>query len=93
MKSLAAVANMQGNMEVALQGGVREAPLGIMVSCEGKGTMNVTYAPAGLSFPLQCVNGTVSTTFNQIDLKQKRASASISVQAPSSVRWAMSVGQ
>ncbi|WP_237749418.1 hypothetical protein [Streptomyces sp. SS] len=92
-KSLAAVANIQGNMEVPLKGGVREAPLSIMVSCQGKGTVTVTYAPSGLSFPLQCVDSTVSTTYNQIDLKHKRASASVSVQAPSSVRWAMSVGQ
>ncbi|MFD9033515.1 hypothetical protein ACFVZW_20530 [Streptomyces sp. NPDC059567] len=55
--------------------------------------MTVTFAPSGLSFPLRCVEGEVSTTYNQIDLKQDRESASVSVQAPSPVRWAMSVGQ
>ncbi|MFG3347473.1 hypothetical protein ACGF1Z_20685 [Streptomyces sp. NPDC048018] len=55
--------------------------------------MNVTYAPSGLSFPLKCVGGQVSTTYNQIDLKHEQASASVNVQAPTSVRWAMSVGQ
>ncbi|MDV9187798.1 hypothetical protein R6L23_06160 [Streptomyces sp. SR27] len=93
MKLLASVANVQGNMEVPLKDGVRQAPLGIAISCQGKGTMNVTYAPSGLSFPLQCADDTVSTTYNQIDLKHKRASASVSVRAPNSVRWAMSVGQ
>ncbi|MEU4068321.1 hypothetical protein AB0F25_39015 [Streptomyces wedmorensis] len=92
-KTLAAVANVQGNMEIPLKGGVREASLSIMVSCQGKGTVTVTYAPSGLSFPLKCVEGMVSTTYNQIDLKHKRESASVSVQAPSSVRWAVSVGQ
>ncbi|MEU7039404.1 hypothetical protein ABZ958_38060 [Streptomyces sp. NPDC046237] len=64
-----------------------------MVACQGIGTINVSYTPAGLSFPLQCVDGEVSTTYNQIELKHERESASVYVQAPSSVRWAMSVGQ
>ncbi|MER7959505.1 MULTISPECIES: hypothetical protein [unclassified Streptomyces] len=64
-----------------------------MVACQGKGTVTVSYAPAGLSFPLKCVDGEVSTTYNQIELKHDRDSASVNVQAPSSVRWAMSVGQ
>ncbi|MGA4979383.1 hypothetical protein [Streptomyces cinereoruber] len=92
-KVLAAVANVQGNRELDLKGGVRKGPLGVIVSCQGKGTVNVTYTPSGLSFPLQCTEGKVSTTYNQIDLKQERPSASVNVQAPSSVRWAMSVGQ
>jgi hypothetical protein len=80
-------------MEVPLKGGVRKGPLGIMVACQGKGTVTVTFAPSGLSFPLECVEGEVSTTYNQIELKHERESASVSVQAPSTVRWAMSVGQ
>ncbi|MFC7927875.1 hypothetical protein [Streptomyces cinereoruber] len=92
-KVLAAVANVQGNRELDLKGGVRKGPLGVIVSCQGKGTVNVTYTPSGLSFPLQCAEGKVSTTYNQIDLKHERTSASVNVQAPSSVRWAMSVGQ
>jgi hypothetical protein len=39
------------------------------------------------------VEGDVSTTYNQIELKHERESASVSVQAPSPMRWAMSVGQ
>ncbi|MGW7431305.1 hypothetical protein ACWGIN_17315 [Streptomyces sp. NPDC054861] len=92
-KALAAVANVQGNGELPLKGGVRKGPLGIIVSCQGKGTVKVTYAPSGLSFPLNCVEGQVHTTYNQIELKHERKSASVNVQAPSSVRWAMSVGQ
>ncbi|MFD0368508.1 hypothetical protein [Streptomyces sp. NPDC127114] len=91
--SLAEVANAQGNREVDLKGGVHRGPLGIIVSCQGKGTVNVTFAPSGLSFPLNCVEGQVNTTYNQIELKHERTSASVSVQAPSTVRWAMSVGQ
>ncbi|MFC5802092.1 hypothetical protein [Streptomyces formicae] len=80
-------------MEVPLKGGVREGALGIMVTCQGNGTVNVTFAPSGLSFPLHCSDGDVSTTYNQIDLRYERESAFVKVQAPSTIRWAMSVGQ
>ncbi|MEU6950071.1 hypothetical protein ABZ957_33345 [Streptomyces sp. NPDC046316] len=91
--AIATVANVSGNMDIPLKGGVHKGPLGIMVACQGKGTINVSYTPAGLSFPLKCVDGEVSTTYDQIELKHERESASVNVQAPSSVRWAMSVGQ
>ena len=92
-KTVAAVANAKGNMEVPLKGGVRPGPLGIMVTCQGKGTVNISFAPSGLAFPLKCVDGKAITTYNQIDLKHKRDSASLSVQAESGVRWALSVAQ
>ncbi|MFF9913364.1 hypothetical protein [Streptomyces sp. NPDC013457] len=91
--AIATVANVAGNREIPLKEGVKKGPLGIMVACQGKGTINVSFTPAGLSFPLKCVDGEVSNTYNQIELKHDRDSASINVQAPSSVRWAMSVGQ
>lgn len=91
--TIAAVANAKGGMEVPLKGGVHKGPLGIMVTCQGKGTVNVSFAPSGLAFPLKCVDGEAITTYNQIDLRYDRGSASISVQASSGVRWAMSVGQ
>ncbi|MEU6950838.1 hypothetical protein ABZ957_37500 [Streptomyces sp. NPDC046316] len=91
--AISAVAKVEGSREIPLKGGVHKGPLGIMVACQGKGTINVSFTPAGLSFPLKCVEGEVSTTYNQIELKHDRDSASVNVQAPSSVRWAMSVGQ
>ncbi|WP_435975569.1 hypothetical protein [Streptomyces sp. Qhu_M48] len=91
--AIAAVSNIRGNMAVPLTGGVRKGSLGIMVSCKGKGTVRVTFEPSGLAFPLECVDQVVSTTYNQIDLKYDRSSAHVHVEAPGSVRWAMTVGQ
>ncbi|MFD8211172.1 hypothetical protein ACFV2S_32810 [Streptomyces sp. NPDC059695] len=91
--TIAEVANAKGNREVPLEGGVRKGPLGIMVACKGDGAVKVSFEPSGLAFPLKCMAGEVSTTFNQIDLKYDRSSAHIQVEAPASVSWAMSVGQ
>ncbi|PRH76952.1 hypothetical protein C6N75_22920 [Streptomyces solincola] len=72
---------------------MRKGPLGIAVSCEGEGVLQVRFAPSGLSFPLSCVSGDVSTTYNQIDLKYDRDPASLEITAPSPVRWSLTVGQ
>jgi hypothetical protein len=48
--------------------------------------------PVGLSFPLECVDGEVSSTFNQLALKRARDHGTVSVTAPSQVRWALTVG-
>ncbi|MEE1756524.1 hypothetical protein [Streptomyces sp. SP18CS02] len=92
-KVVAQVANAQGNREVSIEDRVDEGALGILVACRGKGTITVTYTPSAISFPLNCTTGETSTTYNQIDLKREQEAASIKVDAPSAVRWAMTVGQ
>jgi len=92
-KVIVAVADASGSRELSLEGGVRSGPVSIAVNCEGKGTLTVELAPVGLSFPLSCVAGEVSSTFNQIALKKPRAQATVKVTAGSGVRWALSVGQ
>jgi hypothetical protein len=90
---LAQAANRQGNSDLPVKGLVSRDPLAIMVTCEGKGTLTVTLTPQGVKFPLECVTGESSTTYNQIDLKRDRNSSSIKVAAPSTVRWSLTAGQ
>ncbi|MEU4093302.1 hypothetical protein [Streptomyces sp. NPDC026673] len=90
---LAQAADVRGHRTLNLPGGAEKAPLSIAVNCEGRGTLKVTVEPIALSFPLECVDGEVSGTFNQIDLKRARPEGTVYVEAPSSVRWSMTIGE
>ncbi|MFI2432221.1 hypothetical protein [Streptomyces sp. NPDC018693] len=90
---IAEVADARGNGVVPLKDGVGAGPVSIAVNCQGEGTLTVELKPTGLSFPLECVAGEVSSTYNQFALKRARADAVLQVTAGSQVRWALSVGQ
>ncbi|MEU3886083.1 hypothetical protein [Streptomyces sp. NPDC029041] len=90
---IASVKDARGNRTVPLDGGVRSGPVSIAVNCQGEGTLKVELRPAGLDFPLECVDGEVSSTYNQIALEKAREDAVLQVTAGSGVRWALSVGQ
>ncbi|BBC36335.1 hypothetical protein SGFS_076290 [Streptomyces graminofaciens] len=87
------VTDVRGSQAVEIKGGVRPGAVGIAVNCRGEGTLTVELHPVGLSFPLKCVAGEISSTYNQIDLKKAREEAWLQVTAGSGVRWALSVGQ
>lgn len=87
------VTDARGSRAVEIKGGVRPGAVGIAVNCLGEGTLTVELHPVGLSFPLKCVAGEISSTYNQIDLKKAREEAWLQVTAGSGVRWALSVGQ
>lgn len=89
---VAQAVNASGNQEIDVKGGLKSGPLSIMVNCQGKGKITVAVKPVGLSFPLECVTGEVSSTFNQLSLKRARTQGTVSVTAPSTVRWAITVG-
>ncbi|MEU0967564.1 hypothetical protein ABZ357_19800 [Streptomyces sp. NPDC005917] len=90
---VAQAANVSGNRTVEIRGGIKAGALSVLVNCQGQGKLTVSLEPVGLSFPLECVNGEVSSTFNQLDLKRDRGHGTVSVTAPSSVRWALTVGR
>ncbi|MFF9483583.1 hypothetical protein [Streptomyces sp. NPDC014676] len=90
---IASLADARGNRTLPLDGGVRSGPVSIAVNCQGEGTLTVELKPVGLSFPLECVGHEVSSTYNQIALKEAREEAVLQVTAGSGVRWALSVGQ
>jgi hypothetical protein len=90
---VAQAANVHGNREIEIRGGIKPGALSILVNCQGKGTLTVSVKPVGLSFPLECVEGEVSSTLNQLDLKRSREQGTVTVTAPSRVRWALTVGR
>ncbi|GHH82158.1 hypothetical protein GCM10017771_05600 [Streptomyces capitiformicae] len=90
---LASAEGRSGNAVLAVKDPLEKGALAIMVKCEGEGRLTVTLKPAGVRFPLECVDGEVSTTYNQVELKRSRESASIEVAARSTVSWALTAGQ
>lgn len=90
---VAQAVNVTGNREMEIRGGITAGPLSILVNCQGRGTLTVSVEPVGLRFPLECVEGEVSSTFNQLSLKRARDHGTVSVSAPSGVRWALTAGR
>ncbi|MFF2847478.1 hypothetical protein ACFVT5_14240 [Streptomyces sp. NPDC058001] len=74
-------------------GELQAQPLSVLVNCQGEGTLTVELEPVGLSFPLECVTEEVSSIYNEMRLKQPRKKGTVSVTAPSTVRWSLTVGQ
>jgi hypothetical protein len=92
-KSLLSTASRTGNATLPLAGGLKEGTLGLQVNCQGKGTLTVSLEPSGVSFPLECVPQEVTSTYNQVRLKRARGEATLQINAPSTVRWALTVEQ
>jgi hypothetical protein len=90
---VAQAVNVSGNRELEVKGGLKSGPLAVLVNCKGKGRLTVEVEPVGLNFPLKCVAGEVSSTYNQLDLKNTREQGTVSVTAPSTVHWAITVGR
>ncbi|MEU9956043.1 hypothetical protein [Streptomyces sp. NPDC050982] len=69
----------------------------IAVQCQGKGEIRVSVKPVNVRFPLECVHGdagtTTSTTYNQVGVAGAEKKGTVSVLAPSSVRWSMTIGR
>lgn len=91
-EALAEVATAKGNQEVPLRR-IAKGPLSVLVNCQGKGTLKVTVKPMGMSFPLECVDGEVSSTYNELGLKKARPKGTVTVEAASTVRWSLTIGQ
>ncbi|MFE0175133.1 hypothetical protein ACFWZ2_22705 [Streptomyces sp. NPDC059002] len=91
-KPLAEVAAAKGNQNIPLSD-IAKGPLSVLVNCQGNGTLKVTVQPMGMYFPLNCVDGEVSSTYNELGLKKARPKGTVTVTAPSSVRWSLTVGQ
>lgn len=92
-KAVARVANARGNREIDIPGGIKAGTLSISVNCQGQGTLTVLVKPVGMSFPLECVAGEVSSTYNELHLKTARGRGTVYVTASSPVRWALTVGR
>ncbi len=90
---VAQAVNVSGNREMDVKGGLKSGELAVLVNCKGNGKLTVEVKPVGLSFPLKCVPGGVSSTYNQLKLKRTHQQGTVNVTAPSNVRWAITVGR
>ncbi|MET7616147.1 hypothetical protein [Streptomyces sp. NPDC005408] len=89
----ASQAETQGSRSLEFDKGKQGDALIVAVRCQGKGTIKVTVKPVNVGFPLECVDGEVTTTYNQVGVKGVENKGTVSVQAPSAVRWSMTVGR
>ncbi|MGW5048843.1 hypothetical protein [Streptomyces griseoluteus] len=82
-----------GNAEVGFARGRKGDALVVAVRCQGAGTVKVAVRPVHVSFPLKCLAGKVSTVYNQMALSGVDRDGTVSVEAPSAVRWSLTVGR
>ncbi|WP_216591009.1 hypothetical protein [Streptomyces brasiliscabiei] len=67
--------------------------LTVVVSCEGEGTIEVALRPLGASFPMDCLEGEVSSIQNVFAVDEAARAGTVSVTGPSSVQWSLAIGR
>ncbi|MDW8473700.1 hypothetical protein PV332_02060 [Streptomyces scabiei] len=67
--------------------------LSVGAQCEGKGEIEVSLRPMGASFTVACRDGEVSGEYNQFAVEDADRGGTVTVDAPSTVRWSLSVGR
>jgi hypothetical protein len=82
-----------GNADIEFGKGEKGDALIVAVRCQGKGTIKVAVRSVHVSFALKCLDGEVSTTYNQVDVSGVDRSGVVAVEAPSTVRWSLAVGR
>ncbi|MCK8676730.1 hypothetical protein [Streptomyces lichenis] len=83
----------RGNGTVDFGKGKKGEALIVAVRCQGAGKINVLVQPMDVTFPLQCEEGQVSTTYNQVAVGGTEAGGEVSVRAPRTIRWSLVVGR
>lgn len=90
---LAQAADASGGREMDIRGGIRPGTLSVLVTCLGEGRLTVSVEPLGLSFPLDCVDGRVSSVLDRMDTKRGYEHGTVNVTAPAGLRWALTFGR
>jgi hypothetical protein len=67
--------------------------LTVAVNCEGKGTIEVVLRPMDSSFPMDCLDGEVTSIGNQFAIDDAERAGTVSVTATSGVHWSLSIGR
>ncbi|MFD9037450.1 hypothetical protein ACFVZA_39355 [Streptomyces bottropensis] len=67
--------------------------MSVGVECEGKGRIEVTLRPLHTSFSMECREGEVTGEYNQLTQDAADRAGTVSVTAPSGVRWSLSIGR
>lgn len=82
-----------GNASIEFAQGKKGDALVVAVRCQGKGKIKVAVQSVHVSFPLECLADEVSTTYNQVAVTGVDRSGVVSVEAPSAVRWSLTIGR
>ncbi|MFG3498725.1 hypothetical protein [Streptomyces sp. NPDC047928] len=82
-----------GSRALEFPAGTRGDALIVSLDCEGPGTVRVTLRPLGTAFPVTCTPGEVTGTHQQIAVPGAHREGVVSVEAPSDVRWSLTVGR
>lgn len=82
-----------GNASIQFSKGKKKDALIVAVRCKGAGKIKVAVRSVHVSFPLECLADQVSTTYNQVGVSGVDHSGIVSVEAPSSVQWSMTIGR
>jgi hypothetical protein len=93
-KTIASFANGRFGQAIPFKGGLHKGTLGVALNCEGKGTVKVEVPAAlGVTFNEECVDGKVSSTYNEIEVSTADPDAYVQIMGTSGVRWSISAGQ
>jgi hypothetical protein len=82
-----------GSASFTFGAGKKGKALIVVVRCQGTGKIEVAVRPVSVSFPLECLPGEVNTIHNEVLMHGVERSGTVSVEAPSAVRWAVTIGR
>ncbi|MFI8952603.1 hypothetical protein ACIGO6_39800 [Streptomyces sp. NPDC053750] len=83
----------RGNASFSYNAGTTRKALIVAVSCQGTGTIKVGVPVLGTSFPLECSTEEPAVTYNQLVMNAAHKAGTVTVTAPSTVTWAVTVGR
>ncbi|MFD9498886.1 hypothetical protein [Streptomyces sp. NPDC060035] len=83
----------QGGRTIEFGAGEKGDALIVAVRCKGEGDVKVMVNSVAVEFPLECLKGEVTTTYNQVGVRGVEKAGTVSVQASSTVRWSMTIGR
>ncbi|MFD6415783.1 hypothetical protein [Streptomyces sp. NPDC060194] len=90
---VAGLSDMQGDGAFAFDAGRRGEALIVAYRCLGPGELTVEVRPTGMVRSVPCTGQEVADERDVVDVEGVQAAGRVYVQAPSTVRWAVSVGR
>ncbi|MFC9282379.1 hypothetical protein [Streptomyces collinus] len=82
-----------GGASFAFTGGRKGDTLILALRCQGEGRVEATVRPVHVAFSLRCPADRADTVYHQVRVTGTARGGTASVQAPSTVRWSMTIGR
>ncbi len=83
----------RGNASFSYNADPQGKALIIAVSCLGAGTIKVAVPVLGTDFPLECGTAEPAVMYNQLAMQAAHRAGTVTVTAPSTATWAITVGR